>query len=295
MLRILLMRAKLQLAAAVASLRLLTTSAMAQPFAYAVNSANDLYLVNLATAQKTLIGWTEANLLEGLALSPTGELYGTDASDNFYLINRNSGVATLRGGMRFGTSGLVFDGATLLGISIYAPTIFSINPANGATTNLITAKTNIQAQAMTLLDSDTVFLSRTGVSNTPLYKVSLSTGDATTVGVLQGYSYAMGFAPDGYLYTLGDSGALYRVDPNTASQTLIGNTGGDTWLDMTIVPEPGTATLLILGFLVFSRFSAKGKTLCSMSHRGFGPQPLQNFAPGSAGFPVTLEVGKRVV
>jgi hypothetical protein len=50
---------------------------------------------------------------------------------------------------------------------------------------------------------------------------------------------------------LDSNGFLRRIDPNTAATTLIGNTGSDFWLDMTIpVPEPAAATLLALGLLV---------------------------------------------
>jgi hypothetical protein len=55
------------------------------------------------------------------------------------------------------------------------------------------------------------------------------------------------------LYGLDSDGSEYIIDRNTAAVTLVGNTGGQVWLDMTIpqtaVPEPSTIGLLGIGLL----------------------------------------------
>jgi len=51
-----------------------------------------------------------------------------------------------------------------------------------------------------------------------------------------------------------NDGSEWIIGPTTAGVTLVGNTGGQFWLDMTAapVPEPGAITLLSLGLRALS-------------------------------------------
>jgi hypothetical protein len=246
---------QLTITALLAALLLVVTSARAQLWTYAIATDRNLYKVDLATAAKTLIGPTGAPIMEGLAVSPLGKLFGTDYNGLLYSINTATGAALLIGNSSRGDiEGLDFNGSTLLGVnSSGLPTVFSINTANASTISIATAGTITgTTRAMATSDPNDVFLDCDGQPYNTLYKLNLLTGGVTTIGTMSGtYLAAMDLAPDGNLYGLGTEGSLFRIDPNTAAPTLIGNTGGDFWVDMSIpIPEPGSATFLAAAILV---------------------------------------------
>lgn len=211
------------------------------PLAYAINTTENLYLVDLGTAAKTLIGNTGV-FLEGLALSPGGQLFGTDTGGLLYSLNPTTAAPTLIGNTLKGNiEGLDYNGTTLLGASFSSPTtIFSVNTSNASTTNIVTATSSTGVpRTMAVLDSNNILISGQVPSTNTLIRINLTTGAVTTIGTMavHGSQFAaMDFASDGNLYGLDNDGTVWRIDPNTAAVTLIGNTGGDFWLDMTAAP-----------------------------------------------------------
>jgi hypothetical protein len=103
--------------AACLSLLFVSTSVLADPFGYVVNSdgpdfdtVDSLYRVNLATGQATRIGPVGFADVEGLAISPTGVLYGVDdGSKTLITINTQTGAGTAVAGRR-GNLGLSGQG-----------------------------------------------------------------------------------------------------------------------------------------------------------------------------------------
>jgi hypothetical protein len=233
-------------------------SAHAAPIAYGIGTDNILYSVDLTTATKTAIGPTGVtDFMEGLAQAPNGRLYSTDSSGNLYEISITTGAATLIGSTGMGNiEGLDFDGSTLLGSDFSSTvTIVSIDPTTAAAANVVTATTSSNGviRALAVVDANTVLLVEDASSNF-LTSLNLTTGVRTVIGDLGQsgqFILAMDFASDGNLYALSSSGNEYIVNPTTAGLILVGNTGGDFWLDMTAaaaVPEP--TTLVLLGIAI---------------------------------------------
>ena len=233
----------------------LAPAAHAQVNAYAVDTNSNLNLVNLSAATVSTIGPT-GQFFEGIALSSTGSLFGTNGSGQLYSINTATGASTLIGGTGRGNiEGVVFNGSTLLGIDFaITPTIFSINTADATTTNLVTLSSAIGAvRAMTLLDSNDVLVRSDRPQNNDLDRVNLTTGQVTVLGQMPGdIDAALGFGSDGNLYTLDDNGNEYLINPSNGSGTLVGNAGGLFYLDLATItsapmstPEPGSVALLV--------------------------------------------------
>lgn len=229
----------------------------AQTIAYGVTTGDTLFSVDLSNGTTTTIGSTGAGLMEGLALSATGQLYGTDSSGNFYSFNLSTGAATLIGSTAQGNiEALDFLGSTLLGASFSsAPTIFSIDTATGTVTNIVSVSSALSgsARAMAILESNTAFLTTDMTGGANLYKVDLTTGAPTLIGFMavHGSQFAaMDIASDGQLYGLDNDGSLWLINQSSAAVTFVANAGSHFWLDMTAVsaiPEPSTYALFALG------------------------------------------------
>jgi len=234
-----------------------SVSAGASPLSFGIGTSNTLYSVDLGSAVKTLIGPTGAGtFMEGLALSPGNQLFSTDSSGVLYSVNTTTGAATSVGNTGQGNiEGLSYNGGTLLGVSFTSnPTIFSINTATAATSNVVSV-TGVSGvvRAMTVLDSNHVLVADDSTS-TFLESINLTTGVATQIGAMgpgNQFILAMALGTDGKLYALSSAGNEYIVNTGTAALTLVGNTGDDFWLDMTShaasVPEPSTLGTLGIG------------------------------------------------
>lgn len=102
------MRLSLQ-AAVLAVSTAMALPAAAEPLAYAV-SFNKLYRIDLGNGQTTVIGETGFNDVEGLALSPTGVLYGiVDSTKTLITIDKQTGRGNLIGSAP-GNTGLTGQG-----------------------------------------------------------------------------------------------------------------------------------------------------------------------------------------
>jgi hypothetical protein len=130
---------KLTIAASLVAIPYLSvSSAVADQIGFAVDAAENLYSLDLTTAAATPIGPT-GQLLEGLAISPQGSLFGTDFLGNLFSVSRSTGAATLVGNTGVGDiEGLSFSGTTLIGTNFSnlggPTTVYSINTSTAAPT-----------------------------------------------------------------------------------------------------------------------------------------------------------------
>jgi hypothetical protein len=236
-------------------------SAAADQIGYAVDIADNLYSVDVTTATATLIGNIGSVIfLEGVALSPSGALFGTDPFGDLYSLNKTTGAGTLIGNTGLGdVEGLAFDGTTLLGTDSNDPTtIYAINTTTAATSP-VTSFPRGNVHAMTVQNRDTVFVATDTSAADPfpetLISVNLTNGADTALGLLPDSNVigALAFGTDGNLYALDTGGDDYLINQSNGSGTLIGNTDGQFWLDMTLpalsVPEPGSFALLSIALL----------------------------------------------
>jgi len=236
-------------------------SLRADVLAYAVDTGENLYTVDLSTATATLVGST-GQFLEGIALSPGGTLFATDDSGNLYTLNKTTGAATLVGNTGLGdVEGLAFNGSTLLATNFFDPTtIYSINTTNASATSVVSANTGV-VRAMSVLNSNDVEVTSDSPVFQSLETINLTTGGVTDIGDLSDPNLLAALAYNGVLYGLDSLGNEYTINQTNADLTLVGNAGGHFYLDATLapvssaVPEPGSILLL------FSVIGALGMSL----------------------------------
>jgi hypothetical protein len=114
---------------------------------------------------------------------------------------------------------------------------------------------------MALLNSNTIDVASDSPVSQSLVSVNLLTGTNLNLGQLPSAGAALiaalTFGTDGLLYALDPLGNEFIISSNGAG-TLVGNTGGQYWLDLTIdppvdppdpVPEPNSMALLLTAAL----------------------------------------------
>jgi hypothetical protein len=234
-------------------------SAAADQIGFAVDNTETLYGVDLTTATATPIGFT-GQFLQGLAFSPAGSLFGTDFLGNLYSVSKTTGAATFIGSTGVGDiEGLTFSCATLIGTNFSnlggPTTVYSIDTTTAAPT-AITSFSQGPVRAMTLLNANTIDVASDSPVSQSLVQANLLTGTNTSLGQLPSIGAALiaalGLGTDGVLYALDPFGNEFTIASNGAG-FLVGNTGGQYWLDLTIdppgdpngVPEPNSMALLL--------------------------------------------------
>jgi hypothetical protein len=236
-------------------------SAAADQFGFAVDATGNLSSVDLTTATATPIGPT-GQFLQGLAISPQGSLFGTDFLGNLFSVSSNTGAATLIGSTGLGNiEGLSFNGTTLIGTNFSnlggPTTVSAINTTTAAPTTINTFSQG-PVRAMAVLNSNTIDVASDSPVSQSLVQVNLLNGTNTVLGQLPSTGAAliaaMNFGTDGNLYALDPLGNEFIIASNGAG-ILIGNTGGQDWLDLTMastvldgpapVPEPNSMALLL--------------------------------------------------
>jgi hypothetical protein len=232
-------------------------SAAADQIGFAVDNTETLFSVDLTTATATPIGFT-GQFLQGLAFSPAGSLFGTDFLGNLYSVSKTTGAATFIGSTGVGDiEGLTFRGATLIGTNFSnlggPTTVYSIDTTTAAPT-AITSFSQGPVRAMTLLNANTIDVASDSPVSQSLVQANLLTGTNTSLGPLPSMGAALiaalGLGTDGVLYALDPFGNEFTIASNAAG-FLVGNTGGQYWLDLTIdppgdpVPEPNSLALLL--------------------------------------------------
>jgi hypothetical protein len=255
-------------------------SAAANQFAFAVDNTESLFSVDLTAHSATLIGNT-GQFLQGLAVSPGGSLFGTDYLGGLYSVNKTTGAATLIGSTGLGdVDGLAFRGTTLIGTDFSnlggLTTVSAIDTATAAATPIISfSQGPVRAMAVSPLNANTVDVASDSPVSQSLVSVNLLTGTNTNLGQLPSTGAALiaalNFGTDGVLYALDPLGNEFTIASNGAG-VLVGNTGGQYWLDLTMastildpplplalasaaldppdaVPEPNSMALLLIAVL----------------------------------------------
>src|SRR6202047_2731953 len=243
-------------------------SAAADQIGFAVDNTENLFSVNLTTATATPIGFT-GQFLQGLAFSPQSGLFGTDFLGNLYSVSKTTGAATFIGSTGLGDiEGLTFRGSTLIGTNFSnlggPTTVSAIDTATAAATP-ITSFSQGPVRALALLNPNTIDVASDSPTSQSLVQVNLLTNQVTDLGLLPGTGAALiaalGFGTDGVLYALDPFGNEFTIASNGAG-VLVGNTGGQYWLDLTVappgdpVPEPHSLALLLTAALRLIRLRA---------------------------------------
>jgi hypothetical protein len=245
-------------------------SAAADQLGFAVDNTSNLFSVDLTTATATPIGPT-GQFLQGLAVSPQGALFGTDFLGNLFSVSKTTGAATLIGSTGLGDiEGLSFNGTTLIGTNFSnlggPTTVSAINTTTAAPTT-ISSFSQGPVRAMAVVNPNTIDVASDSPVSQSLVQVNLLTGTNTNLGQLPSMGAALiaalNFGTDGALYALDPLGNDFTIASNGAG-VLIGNTGGQYWLDLTMastfldpasdppgdaVPEPNSMTLLLTAAL----------------------------------------------
>ena len=257
---------------------------MADQLGFAVDATENLFSVDLTTASATLVGNT-GQFLQGLAVSPQGSLFATDNLSNLFSISKTTGAATLIGNtgiLNNGSpdiEGLTFRGSTLIGTdfsNLGGPTtVYAINTTTAAAT-AITSFSQGPVRAMALVNPNTIDVASDSPVSQSLVQVNLLNGTNTSLGQLPSMGAALiaalNFGSDGTLYALDPFGNEFIIASNGAG-TLVGNTGGQDWLDLTMasttlpgaVPEPSSMALLLIAAL--GLFSVRAWQLSGVSAR----------------------------
>ena len=205
--------------------------------------------------------------MEGLALSPTGALFGTDNQGHLYNLSTSTGSATLIGDTHLGDiEGLSFSGTTLVGTNFHNPTTFySIDTTSASVTALVTTSPAEGPFRDMSVENSTTALA---VSDTPsfqtLISTDLGTGATSSLGSLgSSFFAAIDFGPGGTLYGLDGSGNEYLINPTNAALDLVGHVstagGSAPWTGLAIqsVPEPSTWISASIGLLVVTVWSMR--------------------------------------
>jgi hypothetical protein len=229
---------------------------------FASEVGGGLYSVDLTTGTATLIGNTGINLVEGLALSPTGVLFATDNGGTLYTLNKTTGAITSTiGSTGLGdVEGLAFAGNQLVATNFNSTTsLFAINTTTANATKIADTNPNVGVvRALTATSATTGFFLAGSTGSESLFSID-ATGATVNLGAINPISlFAVALAADagGTLYSLDSLGNAYTVS-NTGNYTLIGSTGSHFFLDLTIataVPEPSSLALCsiagVLGLVI---------------------------------------------
>ena len=226
--------------------------------AYAVDNNENLYSVNLASGNASLIGNT-GFFLEGLALSPGDQLYGTDSSGNLVSVNTSTGAGTLVGNTGLGDiEGLDFAGGNLWGTAFDAPTSLHLIDQSTGVAGFAIPSNNTDGVARAMAFDPTFTFAYTlndGANGGQDLWATQSSGTSTFVGswsMVTGaplpFTAAMDFDNStGDLWALGSGGEVMKVNAGTGEGAVVGSTGSQFWLDMTMNPVPEPASMAALG------------------------------------------------
>ncbi len=236
----------------------------ATPFGYVVNSDDPenypaLHKIDLATGQTTKIGEFDPSFLdvEGLALSPDGELFAVDdATDTFFKFNVLTGEALAVGLPRqnlgitgFGDYGLTFDCTGVIYLSSEITEEFYKIDKNTGISSIIGSRQGLGKKITGLAAWGESLYGVGAMGDENLYRIDPSTGNFSRVGSL-GLSFedaGLAFDETGQLWLVTDRNdaqqgvfrpsRVYKVNKDTGntsfvSETLVG-------VEALAIAEPG--------------------------------------------------------
>lgn len=230
------------------------------------SSGAQLLTVDLATGQASVVGpFGIVTNVTGLAYDPGGDvMYGISAAeDALYTINMDTGAATLIGGFGLGDSlfmhGLTYDSKTntLYSSASYQKTLYTIDVTTGiASAVASTSPTSISGLAMDPVE-DILYGSPASLIGNAVYTIDKTTGATTGLGTGTLAFNGLAFDPltERLFGVRNEDDSLYWIDTVTGEGNLIGNLGiyDVNPLGFEIVPEPMSATLLLLGSAIAMR------------------------------------------
>jgi hypothetical protein len=225
---------------------------------YGTDTQSNLYTIDTTTAAATLIG-NHGLFLESLAFDGTN-LYGASSSGILYSINTSTAAATAIGDTGLGNvESMDFSGGLLFAFDFAPqPTLFTLDTTTGAASSFVQSDTVTgSVRAFAFNPSSTVALMATDLPSSQTLHGMVPSGATTQIGFLGDEGvYGMDFV-GADLFGLGGGGQLWQIDSATGSKSLIGNTGGNFWLDATTannpVPEPATMAAMGLGLAALAR------------------------------------------
>lgn len=200
------------------------------------DSARKLYRIDFATGEATAIGPTGTSKVEGLALSPSGDLFAVNpASSQLLKCSTDTGACTVVGTLTgvapslSGNAGLAFaaDGKLYVGLNA---ALFRVDPATGAATfvgNTGVAIGGLAGIAPQANCASGLYALGSNTDRGKLFCVSTATGAVTSLTTLAGLSPV-----DGGLDGLPDESALYGVADNGSAGSQIFRVSADK-----LVPE----------------------------------------------------------
>jgi hypothetical protein len=254
------MKSMLRMATLAILVAALVAAANAQT-AYAVDTNEDLYLVNLGSGGKTLLGNT-GDFMEGLAYDQsTNRLFATSASGTLYELNPNTGAQMNSWATGLGNlEGLDFAFPNTLWMSDFAnPMVMhgwdTTTNSFFNTLNTVSQDGSVRALAFNSTSTVAYFL---GDQPTAQTLWSFDGNPAVAVGAIgSSFVAAMDMDAAGTMWGLDGSGNVGQFNLGSGAFTLTGpNTGNDFWLDMSMassVPEPATMAILGGGVLALLR------------------------------------------
>jgi WD40 repeat protein len=214
------------------------------------------------TGVVTSIGFAGVSGLNSLTVDQSGTLIAATATD-YFEIDPTTGGASLvlsrfdtSGGRSNSVRGIAFDSSDVLytvgNVGSLQRPLLTMDLATGSGTLIgLTGFSGIQA--LEFSPDGTLYA---WDSSDGLLTVNPATGAASAVSAEapQALIQSIGFTPTGDMFGVAQN-QFYRIDPIDGSLTQIGSfISGVSLRGIAYVPEPQTATLLILGLVILSRF-----------------------------------------
>ena len=238
----------------------LGASAASAQDAFAVDDVGDLYRIHLPTATSVRIGFTGFYNAEALAYNPiSGTLYGANSVGSVFTLDPTTGAATFVGSTGLGPiEGMDFAGDTLYVTNSTNPVgLYRLNATSLGAIHFMGAnfRTGVARSLAFSTDLTRAYFLGDDPGSQGLYTMNLADATSAFVGTVPNFSAAIDNV-GGKFWALGDHGEVYGLDETTGAQTLIGNTGGQSWRGMTDaapVPEPASMVVLGAGLAALSR------------------------------------------
>jgi len=232
--------------------------------------------------------------ITGLAFSLNGFLYGTTLAgggfppppgpvggSNLIQINPNTGSLLSSAGITDGVNGISIADLAVSPVTglIYGirsvqdgfggfGNLYTINPATGLATLL--GSTGHFFGSIAFAPNGTLYMSSADLdfATDNLTNISLKTLNPSNAAQLSSIAApeffgALAFSPEGVLYAgNGDQGQLFRLNPATGAETLVGSTGRNFVGDLAFapVPEPGTLGLVFAAVVGIALRRRKGRS-----------------------------------